>query len=119
MLDRHPWYLDLPVQLSVYRGVGNGNVERWRPLVAAWFPPDQVDRALCIMKYESGGNPDAKNQVSSARGLFQILASLWAPHYGIPYDALYNPQLNVRLAADIWSHQGWTAWTVWNRGLCP
>lgn len=105
---------------SVYRGMGNGgsDVERWRGLVASYFP-DQVDMALCIIRHESGGNPDALNQKgSSARGLFQVLASLWAPHYGVTYEQLYDPTTNTRIAADIWASYGWGAWSVYKRGLC-
>lgn len=91
-------------------GVGS-NVEQWRGLVAAHFPADQVDKALRVMACESGGNPSADNPRSSARGLFQILASLWAPHYGVSAEALYDPTLNTRLAADIWHNYGWGAWS--------
>jgi hypothetical protein len=95
---------------SSYRGMG-ASVEQWRPLVALHFPSDQVDHALEIMACESGGNPDAKNPRSTARGLFQILASLWAPHFGVSYDDLYLPDLNVALARKIYDTQGWNAWT--------
>lgn len=100
---------------STNRGMGS-NVEQWRGLVATYF--SDVDRALCIMSHESGGNPTAKNPRSSARGLFQILASLWAPHYGVSYSDLYDPELNVRLAADIHAQYGWSAWSPYQRGLC-
>lgn len=103
--------------VQAYRGMG-GNVEQWRDLVAAYFPSSEVDRALCIISHESGGNPNAKNPRSSARGLFQILASLWAPHFGVSYDALYDPATNVKLAAQVWAQSGWAAWSPWNRGLC-
>lgn len=99
------------------RGIG-GNVEQWRALVAAYFPSDQVDRALCIISYESGGNPGAKNPRSSARGLFQILGSLWAPYYGISQDALYDPATNVNIAVKIWGQSGWSAWSPYKRGQC-
>lgn len=104
---------------SVYRGMGNGgsDVERWRSLVAEYFP-NEVELALCVMRGESGGNPNAKNRKSTARGLFQILGSLWAPHFGVSYNDLYDPYLNVRLAAKIRQSQGWTAWSVYNRGKC-
>lgn len=99
------------------RGMGI-NVEQWRGMVAAHFAPADIDRALCIMGYESGGNPNAKNPRSSARGLMQILASIWAPHYGITAEALYDPNTNLAIAADIKANQGWTAWAPYNRGLC-
>lgn len=95
-----------------------GNVEGWRPLVAGYFPADQVDRALCIIWHESRGNPNADNPTSSATGLFQVLASLWAPHYGVTTAQLYNPETNTRIAAAIWRSQGWWAWSPYKRGEC-
>ncbi len=92
------------------RGMGN-DVERWRPLVISYFG-DQADKALCVVKWESGGNPNAKNPRSSARGLFQILASLWTPYYGVTYDQLYDPETNTHLAHLIYQSQGWGAWNV-------
>ena len=31
--------------------MGSGDVERWRDLVAVFFPPEAVDRMLCLMRY--------------------------------------------------------------------
>ncbi len=95
-----------------------GSVERWRPLVSVYFPEDQVDRALCIIGHESNGDPGADNPKSSARGLFQILGSLWAPHYGIDRTDLYDPLINTRIALDIWQNYGWSAWSPYQRGSC-
>lgn len=95
-----------------------GPVERWRPLVELHFPPDEVDTALCIIQHESRGDPDADNPRSTARGLFQILGSLWAPHYGVARTELYDPALNARLASDIWEKYGWWAWSPYQRGSC-
>ena len=102
---------------TYYRGMGT-NVAVWEPLVTLYFDPDEVPTAMCLMDYESGGNSDAKNPISSARGLFQILASLWAPYFGVSYDDLYDPELNIRLAKRIYDAQGWSAWSPWNRGAC-
>lgn len=93
-------------------------VERWRPLVAAQFPESEVDTALCLIRHESGGNPSADNPRSSARGLFQVLGSIWAPHYGVSSAALYDPVINTRIAHRIWEKQGWRAWSPFERGLC-
>ena len=93
-------------------------VERWRPLVAEHFPPDEVDTALCIIRHESGGDPEADNPRSTASGLFQILGSLWAPHYQVTTAQLYEPAINIRLAADIWDDSGWSAWTPYQGGSC-
>lgn len=101
---------------TTYRGMGS-DTERWRPLVAAYFG-SETDLALCVVEHESGGNPEAKNPTSTARGLFQILASLWAPHFGVSYSDLYDPELNVMLAKQIRDAQGWNAWSVYKKGLC-
>lgn len=93
-------------------------VERWRPLVALYFPEVEVDRALCIVEHESRGDPKADNPTSTARGLFQILGSLWAPHYGIDRTDLYDPAISTRLARDIWDEYGWWAWSPYKRGAC-
>lgn len=95
-----------------------GVIERWRPLVSLYFPADQVDRALCIIGHESNGDPRADNPRSSARGLFQVLGSLWAPHYGIARADLYDPVINTRIALDIWENYGWGAWSPYQRGAC-
>lgn len=102
---------------SAYRGMGS-DVEQWRPLVAGQFEPEDVDRVLCLMSYESGGNPNSKNPHSTARGLMQVMASVWAPHFGISYDDLYDPSVNLYVARQIRDSQGWTAWSPFNRGLC-
>ena len=51
-------------------------VERWRSTVAKYFPPELVDKALWVIKYESGGNEGAEGDCGPkgcvARGLFQI-----------------------------------------------
>lgn len=109
--DRHPWYFNTGVDT-------NTDVEYWRPLVAAYWPADTVDRALCLIDLESRGDPNADNPRSTARGLFQILGSLWAPYFGVSPDDLYNPEVNVRLARQIYDLQGWSAWTPYIRGLC-
>lgn len=101
----------------IYRGMGTG-AETWRPLVSEYWPADTIDRAICVIEWESGGNPDAKNPDSSARGLFQIMASVWAPTFGVSYDDLYDPDLNTRLAYRIYQIQGWGAWQAVNRGKC-
>lgn len=104
------------VQVPISRYTIGYSVEQWRPLVSQHF--EDVETALCLMEHESRGNPNAKNPTSSARGLFQILGSLWAPHFGIAKDDLYDPELNIRLAAEIYEMQGWWAWSPYQRGLC-
>ena len=77
-------------------------VERWRPIVAAYFPSDRVDWALRIMECESHGDPDAKNPTSTASGLFQHLASLWQERTiaaGWEGADIFDPFANIAMAA--------------------
>ena len=101
----------------VYRGMGS-SVEQWRTVVATQFPPEQVDNALCVIDSESGGNPNAKNPNSNARGLAQIMTSVWGPYFGWTYEDFYNPELNVYAAARIWEMSGWTPWSPRTRRNC-
>jgi hypothetical protein len=108
-------------EVAMLRGQSEGvryGTEQWRPIVAVYFKPGDVDRALCLMEHESGGDPQAKNPNSSARGLMQVMASIWAPHFGVSYDDLYDPHTNLYIAARIKDIQGWQAWSPYNRGLC-
>ncbi len=109
---------------GVFRGMGVG-VEQWRPLVLAYFGSDRVERALCLIAHESGGNPDAKNPDSTAAGLFQFLKSTWdtmVPRSvtGGSYDSgqVYLPEPNIKAAAWLQEEEGWTQWSPYNRGLC-
>ena len=95
-----------------------GGVEAWRGLVATYFEPGNVDTMMCLMFYQSGGDPNAKNPTSSARGLFQIMASIWAPECGVSYAELYDPATNTRIARGVYDRQGYGAWSPYNRGLC-
>lgn len=100
-------------------GDREGDVARWEPLVAQYWPDELIDWALCVISWESGGNPDARNQHSTASGLFQIMAHVWADSFGVSYDDLYDPVVNTRLAYRIFEIQGKQAWAAHNRGVCP
>lgn len=82
-------------------------VERWRGLVASYFPPEMVDDALSVMSCESSGVATAKNPDSSATGLFQFIDATWlwigplAHVSGVPRT---NPDANVRAAAWLVRH---------------
>lgn len=77
--------------------------ERWRPLVARWFPPDAVDDALWVMWCESRGDPEARAWPrSTAVGLYQFLSGTWrwiAPKAGVEGLARTDPEASVRAAA--------------------
>lgn len=97
---------------GIDRTMGNqgSDVEQWRFLVIKHFPFN-TEQMMCIMKYESGGNPNAINQSgSSAMGLFQVMASVWAEPNGIEPHHLYDPETNVRIAKKIYDQQGYDAW---------
>ncbi len=73
-------------------------VERWRPLVAKYFPEELINKALYVIQHESGGNPGAVGDGGAARGLFQIQDSR---NFPTRPDAAYldDPENNIRFAA--------------------
>jgi hypothetical protein len=91
------------------------NVERWRPLVAAHFPPGVVDEALSVMECESEGNPTARNPTSGASGLFQHKPEFWASRSsqaGVPNGSITDPIANVKVAAWLYGQSGtWKHWS--------
>jgi len=106
--------LDVPV--TVYDLVPNQvtSVEDWRPLVAAFFRPHDVDRALRVIRCESRGDPTAANPRSSARGLFQILARYWparSAKAGWEGADILDPVANTAVAAWlVYEGGGWAHW---------
>lgn len=97
-----------PVVAPVYRGMGNGAVEHWRPMVAYyWGKHGATDRMLRIMRCESGGNPNAWNWRTDVRGLFQVRYPLWSRQWPGNY---YDPWTNAAIAYQVWLQQGYRAW---------
>jgi hypothetical protein len=94
-------------------------VEQWRPLVAKYFPANQVENAMIILKNESGGDP---YQISPTddHGLMQLNCSFigskgaggWCTWFGVTREQLKDPELNVRLASEVWKRSGWGKWTT-------
>lgn len=124
MRRRHPCYVQIctttttrtsarPESASaVDRGMG-ADVEQWRPLVASYFG-ENTDKALQVMRCESGGNPTSKNPNSSASGLFQHLARYWpdrSAKAGWAGADIFDPEANIAVAA--WLSQGGIDWSHW------
>ncbi len=83
--NRHPRYFGRTVPTPTHTHpkapqppTMGSSVEQWRPLVETYFRPGDVDRALRIMRCESGGDPNIMHDFSnpaSASGLFQHLGN--------------------------------------------
>ena len=99
------------------------SVDDWRPLVASYFEAAEVERALDVVRCESGGDPSAKNPYSTASGLFQHLGSYWGERSakaGISGADIFDPVANVTVAAWlVYEGGGWSHWypsrPCWNR----
>lgn len=93
----------------------SANVERWRGIVASYFPPGVVNQALSVMECESQGNPNATNPTSGASGLFQHMPQFWAERSrsaGVPGANIYDPVANVRVAG--WLYRQSNTWQHWS-----
>lgn len=85
------------------------------------FPETSIGTMVCISKYESSYNCDAKNtntDGSSDYGLFQINSYYWCSgdpqskynECGTTCISLYNCQSNSNCAYKVWKQQGYNAW---------
>ncbi len=77
-------------------------VERWRALVAHYFPAGLVDQALAVIACESLGDPAVVNPLSGTAGLFQHHPLYWperAAAAGFPGAGPDDPEANVAAAA--------------------
>ena len=100
-------------QRPVFYPVSTIGVEQWRGLVAKYFPPNQVDNALKIMTLESGGNPNSLSRTCD-RGLMQINCN-HANMVNYNLNALYDPETNIRVAAEIFNSSYWYPWSTARR----
>jgi hypothetical protein len=92
----------------------SAGAEAWRGLIAGIWPANLVDRAVCVVDWESSGNPGAQNSSSGAAGLFQVMP-FWFVHFG---GERFDPTNNTRVAYLVYQEQGWGAWAAVNRGKC-
>lgn len=72
-----------------------------------------VSKVLSIARCESGLNPLAKNPKSTASGIYQFLYSSWlyyATPYGYKPEDVFDPIKNIRVAIDVMSKYGFSAW---------
>lgn len=85
------------------------------------FPESTIGTMVCISKYESSYNCDAKNtntDGSSDYGLLQINSYYWCSgdpkskynQCGTSCSNLYNCQTNTNCAYKVWKQQGYDAW---------
>jgi len=86
-----------------------------RALVAQFFLPEDVDRAAAIVFCESHNNPNAKNSITGAAGLFQHLPRYWEQRStgaGLSGANIYDPTSNTAVAAWlVYSYGGWRHWS--------
>ena len=87
---------------------------RWRPLAERYFG-SAWPKALCIISFESGGNPNAKSRSGTYRGLFQQSNRYWAGRAesaGWGGANIYDPEANIAVSAWLVNNGGWGHWTI-------
>ncbi|WP_420431671.1 hypothetical protein [Candidatus Poriferisocius sp.] len=111
-------------------GFDHFGVEQWRPLVAEYFPPDEVDDVLSVMGCESHGNPNTHFMEEWGQysiGLMQInegwLTGWSRPewsilsHNGQPVD-LADPATNMQAAKFVRYYEDTTGLDPWSQWAC-
>jgi len=108
----------LEAKLAIFRAkkkaekLANGHgVERWRSLVAKYFPANEVNNALITMKYESGGDPNAVSRTQDF-GLLQLNFKTWGRFFGKSKQELLEPETNIACARIVFKRAG-NKWTPW------
>ncbi len=78
----------------------------WELAVSVGWPEGELPTLDRVMWCESRCDPSAHNR-SGASGLMQVMP-MW--HKGRdPFD----PQTNLAMALEVWSRQGWRAWSCY------
>ena len=106
------------------------DVEEWRPLVEEFFPADEVEDVLSVMRCESLGNPDARfleEWGDYSLGLMQInegwLFGWGRPEWAIlshndqPVDLL-DPATNLQAAKFIRHYEDTNGHPPWSQWAC-
>ena len=96
------------VQRTRQQVYSTGSCEQYRGIVSKYDWP--VDTVLRIMKSESGCNPNAVSSTND-RGLMQI-NWVHSDKVGGDLTKLFDPQINLAVAYQIYSTSGWTPWSV-------
>ena len=107
-------------------------VLRWAPTVCAVFDPVDASTALCIISYESGGDPDITNTDDPGRGSFglmQINSDWWigseyhaqmVQWFGRNDETYLDPAVNIGAAALLVRDPELAGWHSWaSSRLCP
>jgi len=127
--DEEPCPEGRPVLSDV---VDPGAVMRWAPTVCAVFDPIDASTALCVISYESGGDPDSMNPDDPGRGSFglmQINSDWWigseyhermVKWFGRDDETYLDPAVNIGAAALLVNDPDLTGWHAWTTSrLCP
>ena len=122
-----------PAELVPLRpSVDDAQVLRWKDLVCSTFQSPDVGTALCVISWESAGEPSAWNRDDPAEGsvgLFQVNSDWWIGSYyheemvrrhGTETERYFNPATNVSAAAILLADPllpGWHSWSTSSK--CP
>ena len=79
---------------------------------AVLMPEAMAHDAYAVLACESRHDPNARNGVSGATGLFQLhpIHARRAQAMGYRWEQIVEPQANVDVATAIWREQGWSPW---------
>lgn len=113
-------------------GADPAAVMQWAPTVCAIFGPAEAATALCIISYESGGDPGSTNPDDPARGSFglmQINSDWWigsnyhermVDWFGRDDETYLDPAVNIGAAALLANDPDLNGWHAWpSSNLCP
>lgn len=85
------------------------SAQRWRDLVAKYFKPEDVEKALYVIDHESGGRADAVGDNGASHGLFQLNDNGLGS--GMSVADRLDPEKNIATAAKaVYGGSGWKPW---------